>query len=217
MTHVRLQEIMGELRAGGRLNADDWALVCEMNALIMASKPDREIHPDIEAAEAKRARDRERMRVARQSHDSRATPHTPRVRNKNIKPPKPPLDASFDAWYLAYPKRRGRGAAEKAYTKALREGATAEELLAGAKRYAIEVRGREEQFVAFPATWLNQKRWLDEATAKFSTVTAGPWKPLPPEPPRKPRTPEEQAKIDAQVAKAGEFVSGSLMKWNGVK
>jgi len=133
MPHLRIQEIISELRAGGRLTADDWALVCEMNALLV-TEPDRGTHPDIEAAEAKRAYNRERMRVSRQSGNSCATPHTPIKRNINKITPPTPLLATFDAWYGAYPKRRGRGAAEKSYTKALRDGASTEDLLVGAKR-----------------------------------------------------------------------------------
>jgi hypothetical protein len=196
--HLRLQEIMSELRAGGRLNADDWALVCEMNAILLA-RPERGIDPAIEAIERKRERDRERQRVARQSRDNRATPHTPRVSN-NIKiknPPNPP-DASFEVFYQAYPKRRARGKAEQAYTKAL-SFATAEELLAGAKRYAAEVRGKEEQFVAHPASWLNQKRWLDEPTKAPTAMVYRP-KEFAPEPKIETHSEEERqanlAKLD---------------------
>lgn len=185
MPHLRLQEIMGELRSSGRLNADDWALVCEMNTLLLASKPDREIHPDIEAAEAKRVYDRERLRVVRQSHDSRTTKkeRTKERNNKTKTKNSPnPSDASFDVFYQAYPKRRARGKAEQAYTKALLGGATSEDLLAGAKRYSAEVRGKEEQFVAFPASWLNQKRWLDEPDKKPGGMVVGFRKELPREP-----------------------------------
>jgi hypothetical protein len=192
MSQLRLQEIVGELRAGGRLNADDWALVCEMNALLLA-RPDRENHPDIEVLEAKRTRDRERMRERRaMSRDCRATPHTPKV-NNNIKiknPPNPP-DASFEVFYQAYPKRRARGKAEQAYMKALSLGATPEELLAGARKYAAEVRGKEEQFVAFPATWLNQQRWLDEPMKASQSNIVGFRKELAPEP-EGPKVSEEE-------------------------
>jgi hypothetical protein len=203
MSHLRIREIMDSLGARGNLQPADYIDLAELIATCLASKPDRESHPDIEAAEAKRARDRERVRLKRESRDvarCRATPHTPRV-NNNIKiknPPNPP-DASFEVFYQAYPKRRARGKAEQAYTKAL-SFATAEELVAGAKRYAAEVRGKEEQFVAHPASWLNQKRWLDEPLKPQATATIYRPKEFTPEPEGPKITEEERqanlAKLD---------------------
>ena len=87
--------------------------------------------------------------------------------NSCVDTPKAPKGATvdqreFDQWWTTYPKRKGRGAAEKAYAKA-RQDASAETLLAGAGQYATECKGKEARFVAHPSTWLNQKRWLDEA------------------------------------------------------
>ncbi len=69
----------------------------------------------------------------------------------------------FDVWYEIFPLHKGRGAAEKAWLTA-RTIATVEQLIAGAQRYRAECAGRELRYVAHPATWLNQKRWLDEPT-----------------------------------------------------
>lgn len=70
----------------------------------------------------------------------------------------------FSEWYEAYPKHIGRGAATNAYSRARKNGATAEELLAGARRYAAERKGEDPKFTAQPATWLNQERWTDDPT-----------------------------------------------------
>jgi hypothetical protein len=59
MSLMRLQEIMSELRVSGRLSADDWALICEMNALCLMNQ-----NPDAIAAAERRAKDRERKRVS---------------------------------------------------------------------------------------------------------------------------------------------------------
>lgn len=78
--------------------------------------------------------------------------------------------ADFEAWYCAYPKRVGRGNALKAY-RAARKKADAATLLAGAERAARQYASTDPQFVPYPASWLNQERWLDEAP------TASPSKP----------------------------------------
>lgn len=68
---------------------------------------------------------------------------------------------TFAAWYAAFPRHQGRGAAEKAYKTALKK-AKPEDLLAAAQRFSTLRRGEDPQFTPLPATWLNAERWLDE-------------------------------------------------------
>lgn len=117
--------------------------------------------------------------------DAAPTPTpTPTIKNTPSKPPKGAgvLNGhleDFEIWYSAYPRKIARGAAERAFAKAIKI-AKLDDLIAGAKRYAATVADSEPRFVAHPATWLNAKRWLDEqpAAAK-STAAAGvavePW------------------------------------------
>lgn len=79
------------------------------------------------------------------------------------RPVEPPMlnSADFADFWEVYPRRVARAAALKAWAKALKT-ATAEEIIAGARRYAADP-GREAQFTAYPATWLNAGRWDDEA------------------------------------------------------
>jgi hypothetical protein len=76
------------------------------------------------------------------------------------------LDAEreFDAWYLAYPRRVGKGQARKAYRSA-RKKASAEELLAAAHRAKTAYASTEDRFIPHPTSWLNGERWLDAAGA----------------------------------------------------
>lgn len=68
---------------------------------------------------------------------------------------------SFEEFWAAYPRRVGRAAAEKAWTKALRS-ADAAAIVAGAVRYASERKGGDPKFTAHPTTWLNAGRWADD-------------------------------------------------------
>lgn len=67
----------------------------------------------------------------------------------------------FEAFYTAFPKHVARGAAEKAYVKALEEASPAQ-ILTGATAYAASRAGEEYKFTKAPSAWLNQKCWLDE-------------------------------------------------------
>lgn len=89
-----------------------------------------------------------------------------------------PLEG-FSAWYDGYPEKKARGAAERAW-KALRVDPELQAKLVAAVEAQKRQRALDEQrgvFVprwAYPATWLNQKRWMDETTpAAAGAVGAG--------------------------------------------
>jgi hypothetical protein len=83
------------------------------------------------------------------------------------KPPKVG-DDEFDAWWLQYPRKVSRGAARKAYDKARGAGATADELLNGAMRYAAERSNEDPKYTKHGATWLNGECWRDEQAPQQS-------------------------------------------------
>ena len=75
-------------------------------------------------------------------------------------PLEPPTDSpSFEDFYKAYPRKTAKGAAKKAWDKLPQEDR--QKAVEGALRYANDP-NRDESFTAYPATWLNAERWLDE-------------------------------------------------------
>lgn len=72
--------------------------------------------------------------------------------------------ADFDAFWTAYPRKVGKAAARRKYETAVKSGVTPDLIAAGLKRYKALIRaaGTETQYIAHPATWLNQGRWDDE-------------------------------------------------------
>lgn len=72
---------------------------------------------------------------------------------------------SFAEFWKSYPRKVGKGAAEKAWAKAIRL-ADATEIIAAAIAHADwHQRDRTEtRFIPHPSTWLNEKRWSDERT-----------------------------------------------------
>ena len=67
----------------------------------------------------------------------------------------------FHDFYEVYPKKKARGAAEKAWEKAIKK-TDPEKILAAARDFAQFSQGKDKQFLPYPATWLNQERWDDE-------------------------------------------------------
>jgi hypothetical protein len=66
---------------------------------------------------------------------------------------------TFDDFYKIYPRKTAKGAARKAWDKLSPEDR--ERAVAGAQRY-LDDPNRDESFTAYPATWLNAERWLDD-------------------------------------------------------
>jgi uncharacterized protein YdaU (DUF1376 family) len=65
---------------------------------------------------------------------------------------------AFDRWWEGYPEKVGKGAAKKAFTKALTK-TSLDQLTTGVARY--KANKPVDRAWCNPATWLNQERWND--------------------------------------------------------
>jgi len=70
----------------------------------------------------------------------------------------------FNEFYEAYPKKRGRAAAQKAFTKIKPSADLFESIMTALKQQKDQSEWLRNggQFVPMPATWLNGRRWEDE-------------------------------------------------------
>ena len=75
----------------------------------------------------------------------------------------PSLANLFQLFWLVYPRKVGKGDAEKAFMAAIKENPS-DAIIAGTRRYGDQVRRDDTpmKFVKYPAGWLRAKRWLDE-------------------------------------------------------
>ena len=90
--------------------------------------------------------------------DTEAEAHT---KKKKISVIKDDHDQEFSTFWLMYPKKFGKLAAQKAFEKALKS-ATPQEIFEGVTRYLRDC-GSDPKFITHPSTWLNQGRWMDVA------------------------------------------------------
>ena len=77
-------------------------------------------------------------------------------------------EAAFNEWYKNYPRKEGKGQARKAFKTALKK-TDLKTLQAGLEKYNSTIEGKDKQFIAMPATWLNGERWDDD----YSEQTTG--------------------------------------------
>ena len=83
-----------------------------------------------------------------------------------------PYSTLFETWYLAYPRKVGKGAAWKAFEKARKAHVLPDmdELVEITKRYAIFAKTLDPQFIPHPSTWLNEARYDDEQPTAAAAV-----------------------------------------------
>ena len=87
-------------------------------------------------------------------------------------------DGDFETWWAEYPLKVEKLGAEAAYRRIISQAlASADELLAGAMRYAAEVQQRDRRMVKHPTRWLSLGCWTDGAAKPrlrlVETVSAG--------------------------------------------
>ena len=90
------------------------------------------------------------------------------AKKKKPSAPRPPmsrgLQERFDRFWKAYPRKVGKGAAEKKFAQIRPDAELTDKMIRAvedAKRSAQWSRDGG-QYIPHPATWLNQKRWEDE-------------------------------------------------------
>jgi hypothetical protein len=73
-------------------------------------------------------------------------------------------DSLFAEFYGAYPRKKGRPSALKAWKAALETGNDPQEIIAAAVRFRDDPERKSTQirFTPYPAKWLNDERYLDE-------------------------------------------------------
>ena len=68
-------------------------------------------------------------------------------------------DPMFAEFWSTYPRKAAKGAARRAWSKAIR-ASDPTHIIAGAQEYRDDP-NRDDTYTAHPATWLNGERWLD--------------------------------------------------------
>jgi len=91
----------------------------------------------------------------------------PNTINEPIK--KRNIYSSFERFWSSYPRKVGKGAAEKSWIKAI-QSTEADKIIASLVAYKFS---EDTNFIPHPATWLNQRRWEDAMEIKGETEIKG--------------------------------------------
>lgn len=89
------------------------------------------------------------------------------------------LENDFEELWKLYPRKRGKEAAFKSYKKAIKDGATNEEIKQGILNLIEDIRKNktEEKFIPYGSTFFSRKSWSDEMKVDTPQRTYGSNKP----------------------------------------
>lgn len=95
--------------------------------------------------------------------EAEADPKSKKIKPSRAKPARA-SDANFEAFWNYYPRKVGKGAAERAWAKINPDGLIREKIASALRWQVTQPQWLKDagQFVPHPATWLNQSRWNDE-------------------------------------------------------
>lgn len=183
----RVQRFMTKLRKRDMLKDADRDgckvyFIKNYNRFQVVGAPERDTDRDSERSDIATASRQHRDKEETGKQDKQEIEESPALRldsdPKPVVPPKlkpkpapkgePP---DFAEWYAAYPLKAARPSAVKAYIRA-RSRASPEQLLDGARRYAVARQGEAPNYTKHPATWLNNDCWLDKT--EISNGTSSP-------------------------------------------
>lgn len=112
-----------------------------------------------------------------QGVESESSDSDPPSKAPKIRKPKPAADPRFAVFWSDYPRKVARRAAEKAFARLdPSDELLAVVLAALARQKAALWLEKESQFIPYPASWLNGRRWEDETTATRAPPPVEPTK-----------------------------------------
>jgi len=127
-------------------------------------------YPDFYEKQPKIQRDREASPEIpdKLKSNSRVTHTQEKIREDNIYAQKEDVCATFNKFWEAYPKKRSKGQAEKAFKKLKPDDSLLKTILDKIELLKLTDDWKKDkgQFIPYPATWLNAKGWEDEIEAE---------------------------------------------------
>lgn len=124
-----------------------------------------------EVREKAREKTRERVRKYRERQKELQASESPTALPEPEK--KSAMARRFERFWKAYPKKVGKGAAEKSFAKYKPDDQLTEAMIRAIDGQKMS-RQWKEGYIPNPATWLNQKRWLDEMDEEALPFTDPP-------------------------------------------
>jgi uncharacterized protein YdaU (DUF1376 family) len=156
--------IEGLVEAGKLVVSDNHITNKRADKVIEETRKYRDKQAEIAALPRKNNDLREPKPSQSESDTERKNPLTPKGERER----EGLVERQFEAFWAAYPKKRAKADARKAFLKALKR-ATVQDIAKGLKRDKVSADWvkSDGQFIPYPASWLNAARWEDENVIPF--------------------------------------------------
>ncbi len=76
----------------------------------------------------------------------------------------------FVEFWLLFPRKVARKAAEKAWSRAATSPELIEQIMTGLRAQLPGMLKKDKEFIPHPSSWLNQRRWMDEIYAMVNAM-----------------------------------------------
>lgn len=98
-----------------------------------------------------------------------------KTKTEDYPPLNPPQGNLFDVFWTVYPRKVGRGAAEKAFERINPDKQTLDRMIQAIDQQRCSAQWQRDggQYIPNPATWLSQRRWEDDLTTVQAQPNAG--------------------------------------------
>lgn len=126
-----------------------------------------------EVREKAREKTRERVRKYRERQKELQASETPPALPSPEPEKKSAMERRFERFWKAYPKKVGKGGAERSFAKYKPDDQLTETMIRAIEAQKMS-RQWKEGYIPNPQTWLNQKRWLDEMDEEALPFTDPP-------------------------------------------
>ena len=165
MSRLSIDSVMHVPGFGGALESVRWVKFDDEAVTLTV--------PNFERHNGKPAKSRALGKVRVETHRQRkcngtnVTKALPEKRREEIHPlPLVRAGVGFERFWLAYPKKKSKGDAEKAWAKLKPDESLHDRILDALERAKTSAEWCREggRYIPYPASWLNSKGWEDEPT-----------------------------------------------------
>lgn len=117
-----------------------------------------------EQQEKRKREKREREKDQKRKREESKREEKDTLGSRGVRGEETPLDVKFAAFWKAYPKKKQKSVALKSFSKLNPDDALLDLMLSAiaSQKKSRQWTSNNGQYIPYPSTWLNQRRWEDE-------------------------------------------------------
>lgn len=156
---IEVGRICDKTRSGTLVTILDYDALTAGDAQVTADE-----QPDTSLEQAPERKDEKGQDTVEDAPSTNARSSTTKTKGINKKV----VDARFERFYSAYPVHKGKESARKAFQKINPDEELLNVMMQAISVQRASIKWQDQQFIPYPARWLNEHRWEDEVSDQAS-------------------------------------------------